>query len=174
MMNIIYKDNNRSIQRGKPSEHRANGSAATSTIQSLSDFQIPKKGSTAIRMSELLGRGDSITYPCLVGLRRRGLRNGSWGRLESGQRALFHCAMWIARARGRVCNAKLMVQVLRVAMRLMDSARSKILRLGRSRSASMLANHSKPNGVFAWAPKLREWLNEAGYVWYLGILEVNP
>lgn len=55
----------------------------------------------------------------------------------------------------------------------MENVRSNILRLGRERSTGMLANYSKPGGVMSWAPRVREWLNEAGYVWYLGVLEVN-
>jgi hypothetical protein len=144
-----------------PSDHPANSIAFLKT-------------STEIRIRELLGRGDSITYPCLVGLRRRGLRNGNWRHLDSGQRALFRCAMWLAKARGRICNAKLMVQVLRVALRLLETVRGSILRAGRNRSTGMLANYSQPGGVFSWAPRVSEWLSEAGYVWYLGILEVNP
>jgi len=130
--------------------------------------------STGLRMSDLIGRGRSITYACLVGLRRRGFRNGNWGRLDSGQKALFRCAMWLARARGQICNAKLMVQVLRVALRLIENVRSNILRIGRGRSTRMLADYSKPDGVFAWAPRVKGWLREAGYVWYLGVLGVNP
>jgi len=158
----------------RSSNYMANGSVAASTVQLPPSFRVAKKSSTAFGMSNLLRRGESITYPCLVGLRRRGLRNGNWGRLESGQRALFRCAMWVAKARGQICNAKLMVQVLRVALRLLENARSTILRSGRNRSTSMMANYSKPGGVFGWAPKVKQWLNETSYVWYLGVLEVNP
>jgi len=150
-----------------------NGSVAASTVQLSTRFRVAKRGSSELRTRELLGRGDFITYPCLVGLRRLALRNGNWKRLESGQKGLFRCALWLAKARGRICNTKLMVQVLRVALRLMENVRSNILRLGRERSTGMLANYSKPGGVMSWAPRVREWLNEAGYVWYLGVLEVN-
>jgi len=156
-----------------PPVYRVNGSASASTMQSPISSLVAKKTSTELRMNHLVGRGDSITYPCLLDLRRRGLRNGNWTRLESEQKALFRCALWLARARGRICNAKLMVQVLRVALRLIESVRSSILRLGRDRRNSMFASFSKPGGLFSWAPKVREWLSEAGYVWYLGVWEVN-
>jgi hypothetical protein len=137
--------------------------------------QTTKKASAKLRMSDLLfGGSDSITYPCLVGLRRRGLRNGNWRHLDSGQRALFQCALWVAKVRGRISNTKLMVQVLRVALRLLETVRSSILRAGRNRSTSMLAAYSKPDSVFGWAPRIRDWLNDTSYVWYLGVLEVNP
>jgi hypothetical protein len=122
----------------------------------------------------LLGSGDSITYPCLVGLRRRGLRNGNWRHLDSEQKALFQCAMWVAKARGRISNAEFMVQVLRVALRLLEGMRSSILKAGRNRSTSMLAAYAKPDSVFGWAPRVRDWLSDVSYVWYLGVLQVNP
>ena len=151
-----------------------NGSVAASTAQLTPSLQVTKEVSTGLRMRDLLGRGDSITYPRLVDVRRRGLRNGNWRRLESGQKALFRCALWLAKTRGQICNTKLMVQIAGVALRLVENVRSNILRLGRNRSTKMLANYSKPGAVFGWAPKVREWLSEAGYVWYLGVLEVNP
>lgn len=141
--------------------------------QLFPSHEVTEKTSAKSRISDLLGSGDSITYPRLAGLRRRGLRNGSWRRLDVGQKALFKCALWIAKTRGRISNAKLMVQVIRVALRLLETARSGIIRAGRIRSTSMFETYSKPGGVFGWAPRVREWLSESAYVWYLGVLQVN-
>jgi hypothetical protein len=141
--------------------------------EAFTSNEVTEKPSARFRISDLLGCGDSITYPRLVGLRRQGFRNGSWRHLDVGQKALFKCALWIAKKRGRISNAKLMVQVIRVALRLLETARSSIIRAGRIRSTSMLEEYSKPQGVFAWAPRVREWLSESSYVWYLGVLQVN-
>jgi hypothetical protein len=141
--------------------------------EAFTSNEVTEKTSAKVGFSDLLGCGDSITYPRLVDLRRRGYRNGSWRHLDVAQKALFKCALWIAKTRGRISNAKLMVQVIRVALRLLETARSSIIRAGRVRSTSMFEAYSKPGGVFGWAPRVREWLCEGSYVWYLGVLQVN-
>jgi hypothetical protein len=125
-------------------------------------------------MSDLLRDGDSITHASLVGFRRRGLRNGNWKHLNIEDRALFRCAFWVATVRGKISNTKLMVQVLKIAMKLVERVPSAILKVGRRRTALMFEIYGKPLGVFSWAPQVREWLNDSRYVWYLGVLGVNP
>jgi hypothetical protein len=122
----------------------------------------------------LLRSGDSITHPCLVELRRRGLRTGNWRHLDSGQKALFQCALWIAKLRGKITNTKLMVEVREIAQLLGESFRNAVLRAGRKRIMMMREGYAKPAGVFSWAPQISRWLNDSGYVRYLGVLEVNP
>jgi len=51
-------------------------------------------------------------YSCLVSLRRRGFRNGNWRRLPFVDRALFRCALWVAKVRGRIVSLELLVRVL--------------------------------------------------------------
>jgi hypothetical protein len=124
-------------------------------------------------VSDLLRRsGDSITYPCLVDLLRRGLRNGNWKHLDSGQKALFRCAMWIAKARGNISNAKLMVQVLGVALKMLQTV-DRIERAGRRRATMMFQDFATPGGLFSWAPHIRKWLRDSKYVRYLGMMAVN-
>jgi hypothetical protein len=123
-------------------------------------------------MSALLRDADSITYPCLVGLRRRGLRNGNWRHLDTADRALFRCAFWVAKVRGKISNTKLMVQVLRVALKIVQTV-SRVGRAGRTRATMMFQEFAKPGGVFSWAPRVRDWLYDPRYQAYLGLLEVN-
>jgi len=123
-------------------------------------------------MSDFLEDGNSITYPCLVDLQRRGLRNGNWRYLDTADRALFHCALWVAKVRGKISNTKLMVQVLRVALKILQTV-SRIGRAGRTRATMMVQEFAKPGGVFSWAPRVRGWLHDPRYQTYLGLLEVN-
>lgn len=94
--------------------------------------------------------------------------------LNTAERALFHCAFWVAKARGKISNTKLMVQILKIMLKLVEGVRSAILKAGRRRTAAVYEAYGKPLGVFDWAPQVREWLKNARYVWYLGVLEVNP
>jgi hypothetical protein len=123
-------------------------------------------------VSDLLQDGNSITYPCLVDLQRRGLRNGSWRHLDTADRALFRCAFWVAKVRGKISNTKLMVQVLRVALKIVQTV-SRIGRAGRTRATMMVQEYAKPGGVFSWAPRVRGWLHDPRYQTYLGLSEVN-
>jgi hypothetical protein len=87
---------------------------------------------------------------------------------------MFRCALWIAKARGKISNMRLMVHILGIALKLLKTYRSRIVNAGRRRAAWMFEEYSKPGGVFRWAPHVREWLYDSAYVRYLGILEVNP
>jgi len=118
--------------------------------------------------------GDRLTYPCLLAAWRKGLRNGNWSRLDIADKALIRCALWVAKVRGSIWNMRLLVQVLSVLLRLIRHCRSRIQDAGNRRAQAMLqAYAAEPNPVFRWIPQLREWLRDAGYVTYLGLLEVN-
>jgi len=123
---------------------------------------------------QLLSRsGGSLTYSSLSTIRRRGYRTRAWARLDTCERGVFRCALWIAKARGKITNMKFMVQVIRVALRLLETVNSRIVKAGRERAAMMFLEYAKPGGVFSWAPRMRLWLNDPRYVRYLGLMEVN-
>ena len=100
--------------------------------------------------------------------------SGNWAMLSMAEKGLFRCALWVAKARGKISNTKLMVQVLRIALKLLANFKSRIGKAGRERAIKMLEAYAKPGGVFSWAPRMREWLHDPRYVWYLGVMEVNP
>jgi hypothetical protein len=116
---------------------------------------------------------DSLTYSSLKQLKCRGLRNGGWARLEIAEKGLFRCALWIAKARNKITNTRLMVHVLRIALKLFKGFQSRIVKAGKARAAIMLETYARPGGVFSWAPRMREWLHDPRYLLYLGVLEVN-
>ena len=136
--------------------------------------KITRSSATKQWVSDLLRSGDSITYPRLLDLRHLGLRNGNWRHLDSAQKALFQCALWLARLRGKITNTKLIVEVIRIALTLGRIFQSAIMRAGRKRIAMMRNSYAKQGGVLSWAPRVNQWLNDAIYAWYLGVLEVNP
>jgi hypothetical protein len=118
--------------------------------------------------------GNRLTYRCLVTVWRKGLRNGNWSRLDVSDKSLIRCALWMAKIKGSICNMRLMVQVLSVLLRLVRNRRSRIIDAGNRRAHAMLRTYGEgPKSVFSWVPQLREWLWDAGYIRYLGLLEVN-
>jgi hypothetical protein len=93
--------------------------------------------------------------------------------LSVAERGLYRCALWVAKARGKITNTKLMVQTLRVALKMLDSVHSRIAKAGKARVMMMYEEYAKPGGVFSWAPRMRIWLQDRKYILYLGLLEVN-
>jgi hypothetical protein len=116
---------------------------------------------------------NSLTYSALKQLKLRGLRNGGWARLEIAEKGLFRCALWIAKARNKITNTRLMVQILRIALKLRQNFQSRIVKAGRARAVMMFEEYARPGGVFSWAPRMHEWLHDQKYIFYLGVLEVN-
>ncbi len=100
------------------------------------------------------------------------MRNGNWAWLELSEKALFRCATWLVRCRGKISNSKLIAKVIAIAVKLLQTPRSRIANLGRLRAEKALEAYES-RGVFGWAPKLREWLNESKFILYLGVLEMN-
>ena len=120
----------------------------------------------------LLQNESFLTHSTLVGFSRRGFRNGKWATLSIADRALFRCALEVARIRGRISNTKLMVQVLTIALKLTDGFQSHILRAGRTKATTMYKTYTE-KGVFRWAPDTKRWLFDRNFIQYLGSLELN-
>ncbi len=120
-----------------------------------------------------LRAGDSLSLSWLDSVWRSAHRNRNWGRLDIAEKAMFKCALWVAKVRGKISNMRLMVHVLRIALKLLETRRNRILNAGRRRAVQMFVEYTKPGGVFSWAPCVRQWLSHPRYVRYLGVLEVN-
>lgn len=120
--------------------------------------------------SEMFTEGtSSISFSILSSLWRKSLRSGHWFSIGSAEKALYRCALWIAKARGFIVNKALVTQILEIAEHLLGSIRSRITATGKERARLMLKNYGNGGGVFGWAPQVREWLHDATYVFYLGV-----
>jgi len=112
----------------------------------------------------------NLDFSGLLAVRRRGLRNGNWSRLSLVDRGLFRCALWVARVRGRIGSWRLLVRVLGVVLRLLESRSMRIWAAGRAR-AEELMRRFEGGRLFDWAPQVRGWLVDRGFVFYLGLSE---
>ena len=131
-----------------------------------SSFMFQPRKST----SEALSEGtSSISFGSLSSLWRKSLRSGRWFTIGSAEKAVYRCALWIAKARGYIVNKALVAQVLEIARHLLGSIRSRITAAGKERARLLLKNYSNRGGVFGWAPQTKEWLHDANYVFYLGV-----
>jgi hypothetical protein len=82
--------------------------------------------------------------------------------------------MWIARVRGEINSTKLMVQVLKMALKLFEGVRCAILKVAGEEPRRCSRRMGDRDWGFQLAPEVRGWLKDARYVWYLGVLGVNP
>jgi len=150
-------------------------SSRTSTSSKLTDHSIMKMASIVLHGGITgSGRADllKLDFPGLLAIRRRGYCNGNWSRLPLVDRALFRCALWVAKVRRRIENLKLLVKVSGIALKLLTTRCSRILRAGSARAAELLRRYEE-SGVFEWAPELRGWLKDVKYILYLGMEELS-
>ena len=120
-------------------------------------------------MGGLVSRDGSLGFGQLSNLWRRSLRNRTWVKLSLTMKALYRCALWVAKARGCISNTKLVGQVMQIIRQLRHGFQSSITIAGKIRAQTAIERFDKPGGVFSWAPQVREWLHDAAYILYLGI-----
>jgi len=110
---------------------------------------------------------ESFSYSDLISIKLKAHRNGGWRKLGGFEKALFKASLELARLRGRIVNPSLIEAVKNIISKLLQTTVAKILQLGRKRASRLLELY-KRNGVFKWAPSLRNWLKEPEYLFWLG------
>ena len=107
----------------------------------------------------------SITYEELIATFRKSLRNSNWRYLNSLNKALFRASLWYAKHRGSIVNAVLVEKLLGLVERLKETKGMTVFKRGFEKAVKML---EKGEEVFTWTPKLREWLKNPDYIFWLG------
>ncbi len=113
----------------------------------------------------------NFSFENLYFFRRLGLRNGNWFRLNWLDKALYNCALRLAKVRGEIKNLDLMVKLAKIILRLKEKPKTVIFRLGLAKALALKKLYAFKN-VFDWALNLKNWLNEPSYIMYLGLKEV--
>jgi hypothetical protein len=113
----------------------------------------------------------NLNFPNLLVVRRIGLRNGNWRRLSLVDRGLFKCALWVTKVQGSIASLKLLVKVLGIALMLLENSSMRIWMAGKAR-AEELKQRFNDRGLFDWAPRVRVWLEERNFAFYLGLGEM--
>ena len=105
------------------------------------------------------------TYEELLTSFRKGLRNGNWRKLRRVEKALYMASMWYARVRGAILNEKLVGMLSVLVDKLKATSGARVFKRGYEKAVELL---NKGESIFAWAPRLREWLKDPDYVFWLG------
>ena len=111
----------------------------------------------------------AITYADLNATFRKGLRNGNWRKLRFLDKALYRAAMGYAKRGRSIINGLLVEKLLGLAARLKETRGMRIFKRGFERAAGMLEKGEENfEGVFVWAPRLKDWLKDPDYIFWLG------
>ena len=75
--------------------------------------------------------------------------------------------MWYAKRGRSIVNGLLVEKLLGLAARLKETRGMRVFKRGFERAAEML-DRGEEKGVFVWAPRLKDWLRDPAYAFWLG------
>jgi len=76
-------------------------------------------------------------------------------------------SLWYARVRGAIMNETLVGMLSVLVDKLKGTKGARIFKRGYEKAVELLSK-GEENGIFGWAPSLREWLKDPDYVFWLG------
>lgn len=126
----------------------------------------------SVRSQPVLLRNRRLDHESLRFYMKRGLRQGTWAALDTVEKALYRCALWVAKVRGRIASSKLSMSILGIISKLVITAGTRVYTLGRAR-AHALWNCYISAGVFEWAPEVKASFARRDYIMYLGVMELR-
>ena len=111
----------------------------------------------------------NIIYDELMATLRKAVRNGNWRKRRFLDKALYRAAMGYARYGRSIVKGKLVEKLLGFIERLKETKGMRIFKRGFKRAAEMLEKGEENfEGVFVWAPRLKDWLKDPDYIFWLG------
>ena len=113
-----------------------------------------------------------IDHATLVRAFRKGLRNGTWKKLDPLKKAYFRAAIAYSKITGKIVNLTVLKAVLGVIKMLTSPLKRRIWQRGLE-AACVMRSQFKDKGVFNWCPQLKGWLEDLDYIFYLGVDLVN-
>jgi len=109
-----------------------------------------------------------LEYEELQHYMRKGMRTGNWQRMNILEKAFYRAAIWYAKHQ-RIINRMLVEKLLGIIEKLKETKGMRIFKRGFERAAEMLEKGEENfRGVFVWAPRLKNWLKDPDYVFWLG------
>ena len=108
-----------------------------------------------------------ITNEGLFACFKKGRRNGNWRKLNRLDKALYRASLWYTKRLGGIVNETLVEKLLGLVERLKETKGMGIFGRGLKKAAKLL-DIGEETGVFVWAPRLRHWLKDPDYIFWLG------
>ncbi len=123
------------------------------------------------RADSILFHKSQITYCKLRMILEKAYRNGNWNRLTHLERTLYRAGLELASLRKRIVNKSLLSLLYGIIKKLLTKFSNRIWKLGRSKAEELKTNYQK-QGMFSLCPFLRNLLEDASYLFWLGNREV--
>ena len=119
----------------------------------------------------MLKQKQSLGHEELYTSFRKGLRNGNWRKRNYLDKALYRASLWYAKRGRSIINGMLVEKLLGLVARLKETKGMRIFKFKRGfeRAAEMLEKgEGNFEGVFVWAPRVKDWLKDPDYIFWLG------
>ena len=98
---------------------------------------------------------------------KKGQRNGNWRKLNRLDKALYRASLWYTKRLRGIVNETLVKKLLVLVKRLGETKGMRIFKKGLKKAVKLLET-GEETGVFVWAPRLRHWLKDPNYIFWLG------
>ena len=96
-----------------------------------------------------------FTHDALYMSFRKGVRNGNWRKLCRLEKALLRASHWYSRVQWTILNEMLVGKLSLLVDKLKKTSGARVFKRGYEKAVVLL---NKGEGIFAWAPSLKEWL----------------
>lgn len=109
-----------------------------------------------------------LGYEELRDKRKKGMRKGNWWKLNRRERGLYLAAMAYTKPKEmELVNGTVLEKLLAIIEKLKETRGMRIFKRGFDKAAELLGK-SVETGVFVWAPRLKDWLRDPDYIFWLG------
>jgi len=108
-----------------------------------------------------------ITNEDLFASFKKGQRNGNWRTMNRLDKALYRASLWYTKRLGGIVNGTLVKKLLVLVKMLCETKGMRIFKKGLKKAVNLLVAGEETGG-FAWAPRLRHWLKDPDYIFWLG------
>lgn len=131
-----------------------------------------------VRLSQVARNKDNnipnaLGYNYLFRLWKKGFRNGNWNQLNRIEKALYIASLSLARMRGRIVNSKLILELLNIIHKIIETSGDKLMITAHHRAIKIFMKF-QAIGLFEWAPQVKSWFNDPSYIFWLGISSTGP
>ena len=112
-----------------------------------------------------------ITNEDLFACFKKGQRNGNWRMLNRLDKALYRASIWYTKRLGGIVNETLVEKLMALVERLCETKGMRIFKKGLKKAAKLI-EAGEETMVFVWAPRLRHWLKDPDYIFWLGTVRM--
>jgi hypothetical protein len=109
-----------------------------------------------------------LAYSDLVLIRKKGMRSGSWRRLDFIDKMFYKASICYARLQGKIVSSRVLAELGSIIEKLTSVSRKQLLRAGFEKARELIQK-SKDNGILTWAPEIVEWVQDQKYIFWLGL-----